>query len=267
MNTTQSKIRPRVRDPEKARTEGITDGISKPVAQSTADVDSPAPLPVLARLPEVSLPSDQGKLSLPLDWLKRLDWQQVRRVKLDPNWVAGGVLSLVLLLLLVITFNRGAKTGVETEANTDAPAWSTAGKTSQSPNASPGDATPVGASGSAANTSLVANTPPVMTSGAVANQSVNAGPGTYAGEPAAQTPYAGPQSPSLEGIYYPQTPYASIAPQPVVNHAPAGQSHYGNEIRTAQRDVGAVHQTPAYVGPTPASQARFEGGIITRPQE
>jgi hypothetical protein len=222
---------------------------------------------MLARLPEVTQPTDLSKLTVGLDWLKRIDWQQVRRIKLDPNWVAGGVLSLVLLLLLVITFNRSGKAPVEPAVNNDAPAWTTAGKTAPtagSPVSTAGDVAPGGAASIASGVASEAK----MTSTAAGTTPANSiAPADQASNSAAQAPnqYAAATSPSLEGIYYPVTPYPAIGAQPVVASAPAGAPPYDSGIRTAQRDVTAAPQASGYVGAPPASQARFEGGIITRP--
>ena len=79
---------------------------------------------------------------------------------------------------------------------------------------------------------------------------------------------APPDPSSLEGIYYPRTPYA--APVGIVTQASAdsglnqaaGRPPYGDEIRTAQRDVRP--RSPV-LAQTPSAQAQLDG-IITKPQ-
>ena len=270
MRTAQTKIRPRPRVAEPALRYSDSPGIPEPVEQRATVEDAMPPLRLLARLPEVSVPADQPKISLPLDWLKRLDWQQVRRIKLDPNWVAGGVLSLVLVLLLVITFNRSSKPTVESPSTDEAPAWNTAGKAPASNLTSD----PVG--GAPINASTVAPTPAsAMDAGSYAsgNTSVNQSPVGNNAPPsgdavvrrlAAET--SGPATASLEGIYYPRTPHDAITAQPVVANQNAGQQFTGNEILTARRDVMPPYQPPVQSAPLQPGQAHFEGGIVTRPQ-
>jgi hypothetical protein len=260
MSTTQTKIRPRVRAAELAPIYSASAGIPEPAGQPASADDSMPPLRLLARLPEVSLPSDKSKLSLNLDWLKRLDWQQVRRIKLDPNWVAGGVLSLVLVLLLVITFNRSSKPAAELPSTDEAPAWNTAGKTPQSSiSPAPGTEGPISASTAVPNQSYGDTT---------LNQTPGGNVSPYASDPAVRrlaVEASGAATNSLEGIYYPRTPHAAIASQPAIAHQTAGQPFDGDEIRTAQRDVIPPYQPPVYSAPPPSGQAHFEG-IITRPQ-
>jgi hypothetical protein len=242
----QSKIRPRVRSAEMPRQQKIAVHSAQHITQSSAGEESGPPLPVLARLPDVSLPPERSRLSLGMDWLKRIDWQQVRRIKLDPNWVAGGVLSLVLLLLLVITFNRSDKTAVEPTTDTNAPAWSTAGKSTQSPAAPTGVAAPLDASASAPQSFLADSAAPAATGG------------NTAAAPA-------PESQLLYGVYYPRTPYDAVVASPFVANGPGVQPYYGNEIRTAQRDPAVPVPPSTEFGSSPSNQARFEGGIIPRP--
>jgi hypothetical protein len=268
MKTTQPKIRPRMRDMGiVAQPHGNPEPSTRPAGRAAADGQDMPPLPMLARLPEVTQPTDPSKLTVGLDWLKRLDWQQVRRIKFDPNWVAGGVLSLVLLLLLVITFNRSGKEPVEPDSTRDAPTWTTAGKnapTTGSPVSTAGDVAPGGAAGIASGAAAEAK---MASTGADTTPANSIAPADQASHLAVQSPnqYAAATSPSLDGIYYPVTPYPAIAAQPVVGSAPAGAPPYDSGIRTAQRDVTAAPQASGYVGAPPASQARFEGGIITRP--
>ncbi|MEX2138578.1 MAG: hypothetical protein WD894_04915 [Pirellulales bacterium] len=268
MRTTQTKIRPRLRVAEPAPQHSACAGISEPVGHPATAEDAMPPLRLLARLPEVALPPDQAKLSLRLDWLKRLDWQQVRRIKLDPNWVAGGVLSLVLLLLLIITFNRSSKPAVESPSTDEAPAWNTAGKTPPSSvSPKPGFGAPINASTVAPNERSPVNAGPYVTDDTDSNHTPGGNNVPFASDSsvrrlAAET--SEPATTSLEGIYYPRTRFEAVAAQPVIANQTAGQPIYGSEIRTAQRDVIAPYHPPSHSAPPQSGQAHFEG-IIQRP--
>jgi hypothetical protein len=255
MKTTPTKIRPRLRVAEAAPRYNDSLGIPQTVDQPATVEDATPPLRVLARLPEVTLPADQSKISLPLDWLKNLDWQHVRRIKLDPNWVAGGVLSLVLVLLLVITFNRNSKSAAEPPSTDEAPAWNTAGKTPSNLSPETGLAPP-----------SAVDVGPYVTGNTASNQTQgghNASSSTDAAVRQFAAQNASSATTSLDGISYPRTPYPEVATQPVIVHQNAGQQF--PEVRTAQRDLLPRYQ-PAVQGTSPPSdQARLEG-IITRPQ-
>ncbi len=258
MSTTQTKIRPRIRTAEPQPLHSRSDDIGQKTVESKSPDDSMPPLRLLARLPEVSVPLEKSKLSWRLDWLPRLDWQQVRRIKLDPNWVAGGVLSLVLVLLLIITFNRSSKQSAEPTTADEAPTWSTAGKSHQSPlSPAPDSGAPVSASTATPYVAPGINSSPVG----------NIAPSARDNEVrrlAAET--SGPATDSLEGIYYPSTGYGEVAIHPAVSNRVAEQPQYGGEIRTAHRDAIQPYQPAGQSAPPSLGQARFDGDIITRPQ-
>jgi hypothetical protein len=232
-----------------------SDDIGQETVKSTPPDDSMPPLRLLARLPEVAVPANKSKFALRLAWLQRLDWQQVRRIKLDPNWVAGGVLSLVLVLLLTITFNRSSRQSADPTPADEAPTWSTAGKSPQSSRSPvPEDGAPLSASAAASpgNTTLpVDNVAPPTSESEVRRL-------------AAET--SGPATDSLEGIYYPNTGYGEITIHPAISNQIADQPRYGGELRTAHRDAIQPYQAPQPTAPPPSGQARFDGDIITQPQ-
>jgi hypothetical protein len=227
-------------------------------------------LPVLARLPEVSPPADRARLALQLDWLKKLDWKRVRQVNLDPNWVAGGVLALVLLLLLVITLNRSPKPEVDAAAQSEAPSWNAAGKAvapttlSATPNIAP-------ASPSSILPQSAISPPPASGMSGPPNQANAAPTSSYSGDPGipSQAPSSSQGQFSLEGIFYPVTPYAApvaVAAQPPIDHT-AGQpngSVYGRELRTAQRDLTVPHHPQEQTGSPQNGRAHLQG-IISQP--
>ena len=268
MSTSQIKIRPRIRIAEPQRLYSPASDIHPQTDETASPEDSVPPLRVLARLPEVAVAADKSKLSLSLDWLPRLDWQQVRRIKLDPNWVAGGVLSLVLVLLLIITFNRNSKQSAEPTSTDEAPAWSTAGKSPQS-NVSPvpGAGAPVSASTTAPHTTP-GDAADSMLSDSTQNQAPvgNIAPAvndTDVRRLAAET--SQPATDSLDGIYYPNTGYREVTGHPAISNLAVDQPLHGAAIRTAHRDSIQPYQAPQQTAPS-SGQARFDGDIITRPQ-
>jgi hypothetical protein len=251
---------------------------SERAASAVAQDDKTSSLPVLARIPEVSAKSDRTKLSLRLDWLTRLDWKRMRRIKMDPSWVAGGVLCVVLFLLLLMTLNRGSKTS-ETLEEGDAPPWKSAAST----------VTLQSAAIPATTHSLQASVarPETQTQGAAqpsadlspafapASQSVaDTNRSSIATSQSAGTADGHVAQPALTGIYYPQTPYPAPAIGFVPNAAPSQSNHvahprYGEEIRTAQRDGFAPHAA-ATRAPAPSPSPSAIGGaqldgIITKP--
>jgi hypothetical protein len=272
MNTERTRIRPRIRTAEPAphNTLPPEEAVEK---HSVSDDDLPG-LQVLARLPEVAVPSDRTRLPLQLDWLKKLDWKRVRQVNLDPNWVAGGVLALVLLLLLVITLNRSPKPAADAAAESQAPSWNAGGKA-----AAPTTLSATHNIAAASPSNAPTNGAPVNTAPAtgIVNAPTGVPPGpSYAVQPTVSSnAAAGPQGQfSLEGVFYPVTPFAppvGIAAQPSLDHAvnqPNG-SVYGRELRTAHRDVHVPHQphvqpaAPQSAAPQ-SGRAQFEG-IISQP--
>jgi hypothetical protein len=269
MNTERTRIRPRVRGAETVpRTMPPP---AEPLAQQAIASEEPTGLPLLARLPEVSPPSNRARLSEQLDWLKKLDWNRLRQINLDPNWVAGGVLALVLVLLLVITLNRSPKPAPSTAAEAEAPAWN-GGKSAAAPTtlaATPGvAASPTGIAPGSANNSAA----PAPAAGSVGpvQGGIQQGP-SYATQPVTSAePNASLQGQfSLEGVFYPRTPHAApagLATHPI-DHAvnqPAASSVYGRELRTAQRDIVSPHHSPMQPAVPQAGRAQLEG-IISQP--
>jgi hypothetical protein len=268
MSTSQTKIRPRIRIAEPQRLYSPASDNHGQTDEAVSPEDSMPPLRVLARLPEVAVAADKSKLSLRLDWLQRLDWQLVRRIKLDPNWVAGGVLSLVLVLLLIITFNRNSKQSAEPTSTDEAPAWSTAGKSPQSTSSPmPGAGAAVSAATTATQTTSRNAADPLL-SDSMQHQSPagNIAPAVKDAEVrrlAAET--SQPATDSLDGIYYPNTGYLEVTGHPAMSNAAVDQPFNGGEIRTAHRDSIQPYQATQQSAP-PSGQARLDGDIITRPQ-
>jgi hypothetical protein len=245
----------------------------EPAAPSAIAGDELPGLVVLARLPEVATSRNPARLSPQLDWLKKLDLKQIRQLNLDPNWVAGGVLALVLLLLLVITLNRSPKPAANTAAENDAPSWNAGAKatapttltatpngaTTSSPNFVPGAVIPGSVAGSAPPTSAIDGAGQIQPG--IQNQP------SYSSQPVAESqPAASPQGQfSLEGVFYPRTPYpapVAYSPGQAVNQPAA--SSFGQEVRTAQRDVRAPHYAPAQPNSAQPGRAQLEG-IISQP--
>ena len=117
MSTARTMIRPRTR-PQSPQPGGGALSTTESNAALAPNANDKSSLPILIRLPEVAIPHST-KLALRLDWLAKLDWNHIRRVKLDPNWVAGGLLGLVLFLLIMITLNRGSKPDPNTPAQNE----------------------------------------------------------------------------------------------------------------------------------------------------
>jgi hypothetical protein len=260
---TARRIRPRSR----AATPTTTSDAATPAAllgEQPAPVETlPHGIRLLARLPEVA--PDKGGLWMErLEWLKRLDWNQVRRMRPDANWIAGGVLSLVLVLLLIITLHRGAKPAASSP-ETAAPAWTVSDpRTSlhDGPNAKSTSGTLTTADnelGSSTSAPVIANT--------AEQSSITKG---MAAQPTAGSiaPAGAPENGgnlSLEGIYYPQTPYAAPIVMPTSPATPNQQANAGTtpgEIRTAQRDT-SLGRTGAPVG-FQSARPRLDG-TISRP--
>jgi hypothetical protein len=259
MNTARTTIRTRVRTQaanQPKTTPSVTDQTGQPLSPNVA----PPPLPVLARIPDVTFPDDRSKLSLRLEWLTQLDWKRMRGIKLDSSWIAGGVLCVVLFLLLLITLNHSSKTNENSAPPADAPSWNNASAPS------PGNAI---ANSAAAGmpTTIASMTPDPGASGS--QQSVI---DPRAATANSSSPSAEPNASSLVGIYYPRTPHPTpvIATPgaPVSFNQPIQQPMYNNEIRTAQRDSHVPHapaSTTTAQPPIQSARAQFDG-IITNPQ-
>jgi hypothetical protein len=249
----------------------------EPVGQHASSTEDLPGLPVLARLPEVSM-SSRAPFAEQVDWIKKLDWKRLRKMNFDPNWVAGGVLALVLVLLLVITLNRTPKPVPEAAATSEAPSWKKDGKSNAPTTLT---ATPnVAAAGPAGAGQGGINSGAMIPNSAVsggAPGSPNAGSGAFqapmqqapsSSQPLAASPSIESQQAqiSLQGVFYPRTPYPAPAGN-AINQAmnqPVGGSLYGRELRTAQRDVLPSHQAPVQATSPQSGRAQLEG-IITQP--
>jgi hypothetical protein len=274
MNSQRSKIRPRSRGAEAAAP--VRAPSEEADVQPAMSGDELPGLTVLARLPEVSA-SSRTLLADQLDWLKKLDWKRLRPMKLDPNWVAGGVLALVLFLLLIITLNRTPKPAPEAAVQNEAPTWKDGNKAqapttlTATPNVAMANpaATPGGATQGAAVPGSVADS---SRPASALQDGARPGSSTASQSLAGSQPFAGSQGQlSLEGVFYPRTPYAEptpagVATQPIdqaVNQPPAA-SVYGRELRTAQRDVSMPHHAPLQTNSPQSGRAQLEG-IISQP--
>jgi len=252
MSTARTMIRPRTRG-ESLQPRTASFSTDESIAIQAPHADDESPLPVLMRLPEVAIPSS-AKLSLRLDWLAKLDWNRIRRVKLDPNWVAGGLLGLVLFLLIMITLNRSSKPDPNTSAPNEAPSWN-AGNLKPSPTS---------AAGVSASTSAHGMGPVTDRTDTSNGQTLGAG--------MSQTAASNAQQYSLEGISYPQTPHdmpagmALEARTQITYGQPTGESGFDNGIRTAQRDTLVPRAVQAPTNPAHPGHAQFEG-YITKPTE
>jgi hypothetical protein len=257
MITSHTKVRPRVR--QSVAPARPVESPSLTPSPENNDRGLP-PLTVLARLPEVTVAEKPSAAARRLQWLHRFEWKGHHRLRLDPNWVAGSVLGIVLVLLLIITLNRSPKNNDQTPAPTDAPAWN-AGKV-MPPNPAGSSIEQVSVEGNKpASVEEAKSREPIMAANP-AETSLNgttyrpniespATPGT-----AEQT---APVS-ALDGIAYPQTPFPPIGgPARSVSATGSPPAGYGGEIRTAQRDGARFgHPEPQYRG------ARFDG-TITQP--
>jgi hypothetical protein len=275
MSTARKPIRPRLRTGVEQTSGEVT--IKSELAANIVVQNEKSSLPVLARIPQVSTKSDRTKLSMRLDWLARLDWKRMRHIKMDPSWVAGGVLCVVLFLLLLITINRSSKTG-ETREESDAPTWKSAAST----------VTLQSAANTATTHSLHASVAQAetLTQGAAqpnadfspaavpANRAVADTKGmSIAPSQPAGTAEGNAVQPTLAGIYYPRTPYPAPAIGLVQTRAPspgnfvAQPREYVEHIRTAQRDGYAPHAaaTRAPVPSPPVVGGAQLDGIITKP--
>jgi hypothetical protein len=266
MTAIRTTIRPRTRTAEALTPSDLTAANTAGNPQPLPNQDKPS-FPVLARLPDVSLAAEKGKLAIRLDWLTQLDWKKMRRLKLDPNWVAGGVLSLVMILLVVITLNRGSKPAADSPGEQEAASWQDAQAHEPA-----GQGSSIGES---ALTKQPVGSP--LNSGQFASPGASGLSGGQNTGVAPSQPVADAIRSSLEGIYYPRTPHAApdsnVFPAAAQATAhPAAPGDYDNGIRTAQRDpfVSRAPQPssiqPAYVQPahSQAGHAQFDG-FITQP--
>ena len=112
MSTSQSAIRPRsraagreVEQPKDSQTQPHVRVERQTVGGPRQPVQSPL---VLARLPEVVESPVPKPPSLKLSWVLNFRWQDgLRRlVHMDPNYLAGGVLALVVFVLVMITMRN-----------------------------------------------------------------------------------------------------------------------------------------------------------------
>jgi hypothetical protein len=262
---TARRIRPRSRTTAAMSLDSGTTAATiadQPVLDVLASLD----LPVLARLPETSPTRGSMSWTQRVDWLKRLDWNHVRRIRPDPNWIAGGVLSLVLVLLLIITLHRSSKPDASTSEST-APTW-----TGSEPHSTSRDIPDAKAT---ASTSTAVSNVPGFSSGASPTVSATNPRSVNSGIDPRSNAAAGAQQPlsrnantdsfSLEGVYYPQTPYAAPVVVPASAAMPNQQANFGpmaGEIRTAQRDTSFGRAAPQ--GGFQSARPQFDG-IITQP--
>jgi hypothetical protein len=214
---------------------------------------------VLARLPEVVEPPAAKPLSLNLSWVLNFRWQDgLRRlVQMDPNYLAGGVLALVVFVLVMITMrNRDGVSAAVTLSN-DAIAAT-----------SPAQATPV------VEPAAVAERPIAGPTALNESQPVADMPGRHAAiQPVAETASqradvaASVQDP-LAGIYYPRTPFEApagmsfehVAGKPVAAFAAINSQSPTDGMRTAMTNpIGQRESQPSQSEPV----ARLDG-IITR---
>jgi hypothetical protein len=257
MITSHTKVRPRVRQPV-ARAQPV-ESPSMPQSPDNNDRGLP-PLTVLARLPEVEVADKPSSTATRLQWLHRFEWKGRHRLRLDPNWVAGSVLGVVLVLLLIITLNRSPKNNDQTPTPTDAPAWNAGNVTPPNPAGSPIEHVSLDGN-KPASVEAAQSREPMM----AANPTETSLNGTTyrANIDSPVTPVtSGPTTPAsaLDGIAYPQTPFPPIGgPASAVSATGSPPAGYGGEIRTAQRDGARFgHPEPQYRG------ARFDG-TITQP--
>jgi hypothetical protein len=264
MTTSQSTIRPRTRlemhgveQAKDKQTQPYVRGEGLPGGNSGSRQTLQSPV-VLARLPEL-VDAPIGKpLSLKLTWVLNFRWQdQLRRlVQMEPNYLAGGVLALVVFLLVMITMrNRDGVSAAVADSSMAAAA-------------APAQATP------AAETSIAAlqqqpDSTAVNASQVVAETRFHADAAAPAVDTAAtrvNTP--APALDPLAGIYYPRTPFDApagvsfeqVAGKPVAAFAAVSAAGPADGVRTALRDRSEQRDPQA---PQTEPVARLDG-IITR---
>jgi hypothetical protein len=263
MPTSQSAIRPRnravgreVEHPKDNQPQPHVRGDRQPSGVPRQPVQPPI---VLARLPEVVEPPNAKPLTLKLSWVLNFRWQDgLRRlVQMDPNYLAGGVLALVVFVLVMITMrNRDGASAAVTVSNDaiaaapPAQAMPVAESTAQ-PLQQQRDSTPIQESQQLAQAPTHTNWP----------QTARDAAATYAAEPA-------PAQHPLSGIYYPRTPYDApagvsfehVAGKPVAAFAAVNAGGPAEGVRTAMRNAnGQREPQPSQTEPV----ARLDG-IITR---
>jgi hypothetical protein len=265
MTTSQSTIRPRprvemhgVEQAKDKQTQPHVRGKGLPGGNSGSRQTSQSPA-VLARLPEL-VDAPIGKpLSLKLSWVLNFRWQdRLRRlVQMEPNYLAGGVLALVVFLLVMITMrNRDTASAAIADSAT-------------APTAAPVQATP------AAETSIAALQPQQPDSTAVNASQVVAQARVHAeaAAPVVDTAATHVNTPApaqdpLAGIYYPRTPFDApagvsfeqVAGKPVAAFAAVSAAGPADGVRTALRDRSEQRDPQA---PQTEPVARLDG-IITR---
>ncbi len=267
MSTTPSAIRPRSRAGTRGK-EQPKDSQPRPhvrVEPARSEnreprTTAPSP-PVLARLPEIAERPKAKPISLNLNWLLNFQWQRRLRqlVQMEPNYLAGGVLALVVFLLVMITMRN--RDGTATVAA--APAGAVAATPIPTPPATVAQAALPESKAKSDSVASVTHQP--VTASHVPASPVAAEAGVT--ETVAATPNQDP----LAGIYYPRTqfgPPAGVAfeqvpAQSVAAFAAVNASAPADGLRTALREriePGTPHATNTQPG-----VARLDG-TITRPR-
>ena len=257
MTAGQSAIRPRSRVaipltalPEDSQTQRDVRGDEGANDERGSKSTSQSPR-VLARLPEIAAAPVGKPISLELSWVLNFRWQdRLRRlVQMEPNYLAGGVLALVVFVLVMITMR-----------NRDGASAAVAGN-AMAVTSAPAQATPV-AEPTVATMQQTLELAAVETPQVVAQREA-AGPVAESYETRTIAPET--VHDPLAGIYYPRTPFDTpagvsfeqVAGKPVAAFAavgPAGQSGVAMRDRTEQREPQPTQSEPV---------ARLDG-IITR---
>jgi hypothetical protein len=266
MSITPSAIRPRSRAGTRGKAQPKDSQPRphvrvEPVQAGNRELRPTAPSPpVLARLPEIAEQPTAKRISLNLNWLLNFQWQRrLRRlVQMEPNYLAGGVLALVVFLLVMITMRN--RDGTATAAAT--PVSAVAATQIPTPPATVARATP---SESKNKSDSVASDAPQP---AATSQVPAASLATEANSGVAETIAPTPAQDPLAGIYYPRTQFGpvagvafeQVAGQSVAAFAAANSSAPADGVRTALRDrnePGTPHATHTEPG-----VARLDGTII-----
>jgi hypothetical protein len=210
---------------------------------------------ILARLPEVTEAPIGNPISLKLSWVLNFRWQDgLRRlVQMEPNYLAGGVLALVVFLLVMITMrNRdGASAAVAGDALATAPQATVPAEP------------PVAAVKQQSDSANLKEAAPIAQTPVYADAAV---PRADSAEVRSIAP--APVQDPLAGIYYPRTQFAApagvsfeqVAGKPVAAFAAVTSPFPTGEVHTPMRERIEQHQQPA---PQADPVARLDG-IITR---
>ncbi len=263
MSTTPSAIRPRSRAGSRGKAQPKDSQPRahvrvEPVQAGNREPKPKAPSPpVLARLPEITAQPTAKPISLNLNWLLNFQWQRrLRRlVQMEPNYLAGGVLALVVFLLVMITMRN--RDGTATAAAAPASAMAATPIPTQ-------PATVALAESKDKSDSVASVTPQPATASHVPANPVATEVIAGVAETIASTPAQDP----LAGIYYPRTQFGplagvafeQVAGQSVAAFAAANSSAPADGVRTALRDriePGTPHATHTEPG-----VARLDGTII-----